>query len=218
MPHNNRFHTETFFCTVEGQTEKKYLEWLQKTINPEHGRSCNIKIYASVSHPAAFVKSIKIIDRTDVYHVIDTEQLTGQSIQAFHTKIDEMRKAEKLGKEITYRLAYSNMSFEAWILLHKTHTVPYVPNPPSYLALINKCFKTRFQSIKEFKEETNLDRVLSLLNLQDVRNAVENATSLMKNVSQNKTPTLYRKERYYCDNPSLSVHEFVKRILCAAGL
>lgn len=214
-----RLITESFWCTVEGKREMSYFHWLQKLINSTNARKANIKINmpAEKISPDIYVKGLNILEKTDLYHVIDTETQSIYHVKSFKSQIDKMREAEK-HKDIKYHLAYSNMSFEVWMLLHKTSNVPYVIEPKYYLNTINRIFQTQFQSIKDFKEETNFNRILSSLNLQDVKKAVENAANLMNNVSQKQTPEIYRKEKYYCDNPSLSVHEFVKRILCAAGL
>ena len=218
LPSHYKFHTETFLCTVEGKTEKLYMEWLQKAINQHGKRTCNTKILASVSHPSAFIKQLKIIDRTDIYHIIDREQLTQQSIKTFQTKIDEMRKAEKLGKEVSYRLAYSNMSFELWILLHKTGNPKTVINPEQYKTEINSYFNQKFQKLAEFKEEKNFRFILSMLSINDVISAVKNAELLTNRNAAIHNLQSYKRTSFYNHNPSLSVHEFIKIILKKVGI
>ena len=39
-------------------------------------------------------------------------------VQGFQDAMDNMKKAEQLGKQIKYKSGYSNFTFDLWILLH----------------------------------------------------------------------------------------------------
>ena len=63
--------TKKYYFSVEGKTEKWYLDWLQNAINTAN---------------------------TATYKVV------------FDSKVE---------KNITYKLGYSNFTFELWMILHK---------------------------------------------------------------------------------------------------
>ena len=55
-----------------------------------------------------------------------------------------MSEAEQLGKDINYKLGYSNFTFELWIILHKTDCNGAKTNRKQYLFDLNKTIKDKF--------------------------------------------------------------------------
>ena len=48
-----------FYFSVEGQTERQYLHWLQKTINADSSAQCKVKLEAKVEkNPVSYVKQL----------------------------------------------------------------------------------------------------------------------------------------------------------------
>lgn len=89
-----------------------------------------------------------------------------------------MKESENLGKKIKYNLAYSNLSFELWILLHKKVCCQSLANNKSYLKLLNDNFNQNFSSLDDYKKRNNFERVIEQLSLDDVKNAINRAKSL----------------------------------------
>lgn len=125
-----------------------------------------------------------------------------------------MKEAQSVGKDITYRTGYSNFTFELWITLHKVDCNGYLGHRRQYLAPINRAYEENFENLDQYKHKDNFKRVLSKLELDDVREAIRRAKSIMQN---NHTDGLvlqqYKGYRYYRENPSLSIWETIEKIL-----
>lgn len=59
-----------------------------------------------------------------------------------------MISAEKMGKDIKYENGYSNLTFELWILLHKTDCNGCTSERKNYLEKINKTFNKKISRNK----------------------------------------------------------------------
>lgn len=124
-----------------------------------------------------------------------------------------MKEVEKLGKMIKYKLAYSNISFELWILLHKTNCFQSFISNKGYLKLINSNFNQNYSRLREYKKEDNFKRLLNNLNLDDVFQAIIRAKKINeRNIQCNKILYEHRKYKYYLDNPATSVWVIIERI------
>jgi hypothetical protein len=130
-----------------------------------------------------------------------------------------MKQAEGLGDKVIYNLAYSNLSFELWILLHKRNSVQCFSKNDSYLKLINDSFDEKFECLKKYKVEKNFKRILNKITLNDVRQAIIRAKKLEeRNRSNDLKIRYYGKYRYFTDNPSTSVWECVEKIFRDCGV
>jgi len=162
--------------SVEGQTEKQYLFWLEKQINNYPNKIKRVAFNPQIKSPCKMVKSTTTLAKiNNFYNVIDIEGQDGSSITEFENKLSNMRKAEKSKKGIKYNLCYSNLSFELWILLHKCDMNYYCNSKSEYLRKINSIFSLNCQNHKELTTESNIDFLLSKLDLSNVINAIKRA-------------------------------------------
>ena len=115
-------------------------------------------------------------------------------------------------------MGYSNYSFDLWIILHKSNTGIKRNHRSDYLSDINRCFNTHFESMARYKEETNFKRLLNSLTLDDVINAISNAEKIQQRNMRDYNKISHCGYEYYRENPSLSIHEYVKEILKSVGL
>ncbi|MCR5762360.1 MAG: RloB family protein [Treponema sp.] len=74
-----------------------------------------------------------------------------------------------MGKSIKYELGYSNIDFELWIILHKKDLFGSVGSKSQYLKNINQIFGTKYEGLKEYKEEKNFKQILSQITLEDAK-------------------------------------------------
>jgi hypothetical protein len=161
-----------YIFTVEGETEYLYLCWLQSLVNHNPNRNFQIEISVKVQqHPMSYAKTLKGLYNTPVFHICDVEGESLNDIKRFHDVISELKEA-KTQKKIPYQLGYSNFSFELWMVLHKTSCMQLLADKTCYLSLINKAYGTKFQSLRDYKQEKNFKSLLNLLNLNDVYKAV----------------------------------------------
>ena len=205
--------------TVEGETEKWYLEWLRDQINACPDRICNVSIDPKVQQsPAKFYKTTTKKATPEVVHICDVESNEPYHVEKFQSILSEMKDA-KTNKKITYNLGYSNYTFELWMVLHKRDCNGPLGHRSQYLAPINRAYDGDFRNLEEFKKEDNFKRCLSKLTLDDVKKAIERADVIMKNNElDGKTLMQYKGYKYYRDNPAISIHDELRKVLEDCGI
>lgn len=206
-----------FYLSVEGQTEALYFEHLRTLINSSDRFARMLSIDCRKKEPLTMAKSITIPSdvKIDIYNVVDIESLNELHEKRLKNIIDGMRKAEKLGKQLSYHLCYSNFTFELWLILHKRDLHAQLSDRTQYLRYINKVFDEHFQSLDDFKREADTKRCLSKITLDDVEAAVKRATEIMAGNAGKYSQVEYKRVKYYRENPALTVHEVVERMLAS---
>lgn len=210
-----RKETRKYYFSVEGETEKWYLDWLQKTINAIPESKYNVKLDAKIQKdPLARVKGMTLLEQTEITHVFDRESEDSIHTKQFQETLDRMSDAEQLGKDINYKLGYSNFTFELWIILHKADCNGAKTNRKQYLPELNKAYDEKFEDLQEYKRENDFKRILKKLTIEDVISAVKRAEAIMKrNEKSGYRLQQYKEYSFYKENPSLSVWEIVDKIL-----
>ena len=210
-----RKEKQTYYFSVEGETEKWYLDWLQKTINADPQTKYLVKLDSKIQKsPLSRIKQLTITQQTDIIHVFDYESSEEDHQKQFKHMLDQMREAEKIGKSVIYNLGYSNFTFELWMILHKHDCKTGLSHRKQYLTYINQAFKTDFNSLKEYKEEGNFQKILSTLNISHVNDAIRRSKEIMEaNQAKGYHPVCYKNYQYYNENPSLSIWESIEQIL-----
>jgi len=210
-----RKETRKYYFSVEGETEKWYLDWLQKTINVIPESKYNVKLDAKIQKdPLARVKGMTLLEQTEITHVFDRESEDSINTKQFQETLDRMSDAEQLGKDIDYKLGYSNFTFELWIILHKVDCNGAKTNRKQYLYDLNKAYGEKFEDLKEYKRENDFKRILKKLTIEDVISAVRRAETIMKrNEESGYRLQQYKGYSFYKENPLLSVWEIVDKIL-----
>ena len=146
------------------------------------------------------------------------ESKTAIHVEKFRSILNEL-KAAKTEKHISYGLGYSNYTFELWIVLHKKKCNGSLTDRTQYLSHINQIFDEKFENLDQYKHENNFKRCLSKLGLDDVRAAIQRAKEIMKmNKDNGKSLIRHGGYEYYEDNPALTMHEAVEKILVECGL
>jgi hypothetical protein len=208
------------YFSVEGETEQWYLQWLQNTINTDPDTKYVVKLDCPIQKdPLKRAKGLVALDKTEITHVFDYESEEPVHVQQFTTTLNRMKEARNVGKSITYRLGYSNFTFELWIVLHKADCNGMLTHRSQYLAPINRAFAENFENLAQYKQEDNFKRVLSKLTLDNVRDAIRRSESIMQRNEENGLVLQqYKGYRYYKENPSLSIWKIIKEILEECGL
>ncbi len=145
----------------------------------------------------------------EILHVFDFEDINNED--SFKNTLNAMSESSK-ARKINYKLGYSNYSFELWIILHKTCLNAPLNHRNQYLKYINQLYHYNFESMAKYKDENNFKKLLAQLSIKDVKQAIQNADKIMNNVHKNYRLKKYKQYEYYKENPSLSFHEYIKKI------
>lgn len=208
----SRKECRKYYFSVEGQTEKWYLEWLEGQINRNENAKYNVKLTVEITkNPLKMVKKTTILGDLEIVHVFDFEE--SQNEIAFKNTLSAMKNAAKMKKKVKYSLGYSNYTFDLWIILHKSCMMGRKSHRSNYLSDINRCYNTQFESMAEYKEEANFKRVLNYLTLEDVVSAISNAERIEQQNLRDYQKINHCGYEYYKENPSLSIHKHIKEIL-----
>ncbi len=205
----------SYYFSVEGETEKWYLEHLQNLINSAEKAAYAVKFIIKVQKdPREMVKAYAPIDKITINHLCDTESNDPQHTQLFRKTLENMKAACTMGKKIFYRLGYCNFAFDLWIVLHKVDCYGPLADRRQYLGYLNKGFMQQFTSMDDYKKEAHFRRCLQAITLDDVFTAIQRAEKIMADSQANGQPFITYKKYLYCtENPSLSVHEIITDIL-----
>ena len=209
-----------FYFTVEGETEKWYLDWLQGLINSDENATYKVKLDSQIQKkPTKRAKSLPITCKTIIYHLSDYESNEPVHVNSFKTTMDDMKQASKLGKQIKCIFGYSNFTFDFWIILHKRDCFGSYAHRSQYIQPINEAYGEKFEDMSEYKHKDNFQRLLSGLTMEDVRNAVMRAERIQKsNAERGYVLQQYKGFRYYKENPSLEIGTIIGMILKECGL
>ena len=215
-----RLETLKYTFSVEGETERWYLEWLQNQVNSCSERKRNVSILGRVcQNPMKFAKTVNSKSTPSAVHLCDMESNEKEYEIRFRSVLDELKTANR-EKGIEYTLGYSNLTFELWMILHRKNCNAPINDRHQYLENINQVFGERFRSLTEYKREKDFKRCLSKLQLRDVFEAVKRAELIVERKKKRNEgdEVSYRGFRYYRNNPSLSIHESIGKILTESGL
>ncbi|MFR1448945.1 MAG: RloB domain-containing protein [Beduini sp.] len=213
----SRKECRKYYFSVEGETEKWYLEWLENQINRNDKARYNVKLISKITkNPNKMVKQTTILGDLKIVHIFDFEDLQNES--AFKDTLSAMKNATKIKKKVKYILGYSNYTFDLWIILHKSCIMGRKSHRSSYLSDINRCYNTQFESMAEYKEETNFKRLLNCLTLEDVVYAIANAKKIEQQNLRDYQKLNHCGYEYYRENPSLNLHEVIRDILKTVNL
>ena len=209
-----RKETRQYTLTVDGETEKMYFECLQKEINTSENARYKVKINASIQQfPLSYIKKLNTKSTPSVVHICDVEGRSDEDIKKFHNVLSQLKEAKEQ-KHVEYRLGYTNLTFELWVILHKKECNSPFSDRSQYLAPINSAYNEKFNSLKSYKEERNFKQCLSKLSLSDVNDAVKRAKKITQNNKEiGNSQKSYKGFKYYQDNPSLSIWKIVEEIL-----
>lgn len=210
-----RKSTKKYYFSVEGETERWYLLWLQDKINKTEEARYKVSFDCPVQkNPIKRAKALVVTGKIDIYHLSDYESDERNHVEEFTRTMDNMKKAKRLGKAINYRFGYSNLTFDLWIILHKATCNGHISHRSNYLQPLNRFFAEKFESMDEYKHENNFKRILNKLEISDVIAAINRAKFIMQQHEDNGDVLQeYKGYKYYKENPSLMIWESIENIL-----
>ena len=203
-----------YFFSVEGETEKWYLQWLQQLINSCDSSTRTVTLDAQVEKdPVKRAKQISIPGKIQIWHFSDYESDSEQHRKEFKAVMERMKIASG-EKNVVYYFGYSNLTFDLWIVLHKQNCYTPLTDRSHYLKYINQAYGTTFRDMTEYKHEINFKHCLSQISLEDVICAINRAKAIKaQNEKNGHILQHYGNYSYYHENPSIDVWIIIEEIL-----
>lgn len=156
-----RKSTNKYYFSVEGETEQWYLKWLQDMINDTEKAACKVSIDCPVrKNPLKHAKSLTVTRKIEIYHFFDYESDELLHVKEFQEIMDNMKKAEKIGKQIKYKSGYSNFTFDLWIILIWQNVMRHIPTENSILRRLTGYLEKNFKIWTNSKKRIILRDVL----------------------------------------------------------
>ena len=185
---------KTYLCYFEGNQEEKYFRHFSRLIKNN---------FENVTIKFNKVEKLKILQ-------ISSTLIPKVAVFDYDNNKKEFQDKIKICKKGKIYIAYSNLNFDLWLLLHKIPFNKIVTNNDDYIDYIRKEYG--LDKNDNIKKESNIYRILGEINLEDIKFAISNAEKIMKKKKDGKDEIIYENYVYY-DNPSMSIHEFLKEIL-----
>ena len=211
--------SKEFIMSVEGENcENLYFRHLAKLINNSERNRYNLSVDPKKTSPLKMAKRVgykRQFSKLPFVHIQDIEDYYDDYQKSkFYSLINDLREAEEL-LETSYELGYSNYTFELWMLLHVADMNYSVASRDKYLEPIKKWFNRDYKNIGEFKAEIEFQSILdSYVTLDSVSSAIKRAEKIIRE-KDGKGLEEYKGFKFYHDNPDLTVHMVVKKILNA---
>ena len=96
--------------------------------------------------------------KTEIWHLSDYESNEPIHMKQFLETMDNIKSASNLGKQITYKFGYTNMTFDLWIILHKADYNSSQAHRKNYINPLNQAYSNKFENMDEYKHENNFKR------------------------------------------------------------
>ena len=105
-------------------------------------------------------------------------------------------------------IAYTNVNFDLFLLLHKTSSVGMVTNTSGYVDKIRKAYNLGNEA--DIKNKDVIKKMLEQISLNDIIETLKRCKAIQDNAKENKQ-VIYtdKKGNKYYNQPSLSIHEFL---------
>jgi hypothetical protein len=182
-----------YFCICAGQQEEMYLRHLSCLLKIDKRR---ITFAIKQGLPWDIIKQNHI--QYDKAVLFDHDGET----EAF-------RKALKACIKSKCIHAYSYLNFDLWLLLHKRAFTRCESDNRAYVNDIRVAYKLDIEA--DIKSEAILERILKQISLSDVKSAIHRAKRIREQKLQGDGKQIGRI--IYYDNPDLSIHEFITKVL-----
>lgn len=100
-----------YYFTVEGETEKWYLDWIKQLINSDSSAMHTVSIDSKKEKdPIKRAKSLTVLSETVITHWFDYESSEAVHTKQFIETLDALKKTSTFKKHIKYKLGYSNFT------------------------------------------------------------------------------------------------------------
>ncbi len=190
----------TYRGSVEGLQEELYFKHIQELINnsDEFNKRVNFNFKNSNGGSAS-----KIVEKASIYTGTNNAKI---AVFDYDFKKDDFIKAIKLCKNKRIFPAYSNVSFNLFLILHKQDYNKQTTPNDNYLKDLRNAYK--LDSKIDIKNETECLKIIEQINLEMVKTAIKRAKII--NLESKKYNKEITKDVY--EQPFLNINEFLEQV------
>lgn len=196
-----------YFCVVEGQQEKMYLEHISSLLRdfPQRTVSFNIRI-----GNAGEIK--KLLVEYDKVCLFDHDFNRNEFENNLKTCL-QLNKGRKKNSAVVDH-AYSSICFDLWLVLHKKFISRSANSPREYVNDVRDLYSLSEEA--DIKSREAMAKILNQITLEDVKTAILNAERIRN--SKTEEDKFYVNDTFYYRDPDFSVNAFLKKVLVRSGI
>jgi hypothetical protein len=126
---------------------------------------------------------------------------------------DRLNRKRKPSKERHIYHAYSSVNFDLWLILHKENFNREVSKNDAYVSDVRRIYN--LSASENIKSEGAMQKILSQITLDDVKEAIERADFIRK--GKMVGDGIKTGDTTIHSNPDFSIHEFLRVVLKDSG-
>lgn len=205
-----------YFCVVEGQQEKIYLNRLAKLLSdfPKRTVTFNPIINNSERLRRNYVEydCVCLFDHDFKQMEFERSIKTCLELDAKRSK----KTKQNSGSRVWH--AYSNICFDLWLALHKEFIGRPAASTGEYISDIIRLYSLAKDS--DIKQEKIIERIVNQIELDDVKRAISYAKRIRKSKLQGDKHiiTINDIDYSYYSDPNFSIDTFVEDVMNKMGI
>lgn len=208
--HPERRPINRYLGACEGLQEKLYFAYLKQLIRGIANRSHDVEFDIINTHGGS-----PLVVAKRAYGAA-TGRNTRVAAFDYDGKTADFAEALDYCRKNGIVTGYSNYCFDLWLLLHKRMHLRTITSLADYEDIIRVAYGLRADA--NIKEQATIAILLASITLDDVRAAITHAKGICVNNSANRQLQRTPGAMEFYENPDLSIHVFVERVLREAGL
>lgn len=198
-----------YFCVVEGQQEKMYLEHVSSLLNDFPKRTVSFK--TKIGNADELKKSLVEYDKACLFDH-DFNQVEFENNMRKCLELNAKRKKN----DMIVEHAYSNICFDLWLVLHKKYVCRPATSTKEYIDDVRDAYSLSEEA--NIKNKKVMEQILAQITLDDIKTAILNAERIRKSKTEDSKINVTGTDYYYYHDPDFSIDIFLKKILEKSGI
>lgn len=205
-----------YFCVVEGQQEKMYLNRLAKLLSdfPKRTVTFNPVIDNAERLRRNYVEYDCVCLFDNDFKQIEFERSIKTCLEL------DAKKSKKTKQNSGSRVwhAYSHICFDLWLALHKEFIGRPANSTGEYIPDVIRLYNLAKDS--DIKQEKVIERIINQIELDDVKRAISYAKRIRNSKLQEDKHVIKTKDNdynYYSD-PDFSIDTFIEDVMNKMGI
>ncbi len=201
-----------YFCAVEGQQEKMYLEHIEKLLTdwPKKIVNFNIIIGGANRLKSSYTKY-------NCACLFDHDLLPDRFEENLNicTKLNNQNKGSKKNPGFKVYAAYSSICFDLWLLLHRKFVSRPAASAEEYVDDVRKVYDLPEEA--DIKSKDIMEKIVKKITLDDVKWAIENAQKIKSRKLPEDRRIVAGTDISYYSDPYFEIDSFIEKVINETG-